>query len=139
MLRAPFFEISPEAYLYPDRLKAAGDRKQLEEPVRQWCAYELIRAYGVAIGRLLLEIHARLASLLHWVPIGVLLPHLRIEAGQRGALPGDDCRACPGGDRVHAEHAPAHATDLPARHSDQLGALRDGFLHAALDSGGDDW
>src|SRR5258706_10790323 len=68
-LRIPFSQISPESYLYPDKVKAAGDRKQAEEPVRQWCAYELIRAYCISITSIELERRVRMGSRPHWIDI----------------------------------------------------------------------
>ena len=68
-LRRPFSEISPAAYLYPDRVKTAGDRKQPEEPVRQWCAFELIRAYGISITNIDFERPVRMGSRPHWIDI----------------------------------------------------------------------
>jgi hypothetical protein len=65
----PFFQISPDAYLYPEKVKHAGARKQLEEPVRQWCGYELIRAYGVAVTDIEFERPVRMGSRSHWIDI----------------------------------------------------------------------
>ena len=49
MLCAPFYQVNVEAYLFPERVKASNKRKKLEEPVRQRCAFELVRAYGISI------------------------------------------------------------------------------------------
>lgn len=65
----PFYQIMPAAYLYPDKVKAASDRKQLEEPVRQWCAYELIRTYGIAVINIEFERPVRMGSRPHWIDI----------------------------------------------------------------------
>jgi len=68
-LRIPFFQIGPEAYLYPNKVQTAGDRKLAEEPVRQWCAHELIRAYGISIASIELERAVRMGSRPHWIDI----------------------------------------------------------------------
>ena len=68
-LLKPFYEVSPDAYLYPEKVKEAGSRKQLEEPVRQWCAYELIRAYGIAVTNIEFERPVRMGSRPHWIDI----------------------------------------------------------------------
>jgi hypothetical protein len=62
MTRQPFYEVSEPAYLFPAQSRPADARKQLEEPVRQWCAYELIRAYGINIGELEFERPVRVGS-----------------------------------------------------------------------------
>jgi len=69
MLRLPFFHLSADAYLYPGKVKATGARKQLEEPVRQWCAYELIRAYGIPVNSIEFERPVRMGSSPHYIDI----------------------------------------------------------------------
>jgi hypothetical protein len=46
-MRLPFYNVSPDRYLV--RLKNVTDTVMPEEAVRQWCAYELIRDYGVCV------------------------------------------------------------------------------------------
>lgn len=53
--RLPVFRISPDAYLYPEKVKDTVVRKQPEEPVRQRYAYELICAYGIGIANIEFE------------------------------------------------------------------------------------
>ncbi len=48
--------------MFQSKLKEGIDRKQPEEPVRQWCAYELIRAYGFCIRDLTFEHPVRIGS-----------------------------------------------------------------------------
>lgn len=62
-MRKPFYEIRPKAYLFPHQVSEATEqRRNHEEPVRQWCAYELIRAYGIPIGNLEFERTVRVGS-----------------------------------------------------------------------------
>jgi predicted type IV restriction endonuclease len=70
-MRLPYFEISPDAYLYPEKVKESV-RKQPEEPVRQWCAYELVRAYGISVANIEFERPVRMGSRPHWIDILVL-------------------------------------------------------------------
>jgi len=69
MTRSPFYQVSPDAYLYQDRVKISGTRKRLEEPVRQWCAHELIRAYGIKASNIEFERPVRMGSRNHWIDI----------------------------------------------------------------------
>jgi hypothetical protein len=54
MPRQPFYEASEAAYLFPAQLQAAS--------ARQWCAYELIRAYGIIIVEREFEHRVRVGS-----------------------------------------------------------------------------
>lgn len=47
MTRSRFYKVEPEQYLLPAVSRREGEQEQIEEPVRQWAAYELIRCYGV--------------------------------------------------------------------------------------------
>src|SRR5437667_457000 len=69
MSRLAFFKVKPDAYLYPDQVQVAGTRKQLEEPVRQWCAHELIRSYGISVANIEFERPVRMGSRNHWIDI----------------------------------------------------------------------
>jgi hypothetical protein len=62
MTRKPIYHLRKEAYLFPDQVQRSDERKQLEEPVRQWCAHELIRAYGIMVSDLELERPVRMGS-----------------------------------------------------------------------------
>lgn len=73
MLRAPFYAVSKDAYLFPAHSLRDGTREQHEEPVRQWCAYELIRAYGIKISDLIFESEVRVGSKSYRIDILVLL------------------------------------------------------------------
>ena len=59
--RAPFYQIDREAYLFASQL-IGGDNKQPEEEVRQWCAFELIRAYGYSVTDLTFEHEVKVGS-----------------------------------------------------------------------------
>jgi hypothetical protein len=65
----PFFEINPDTYLYPDKVKTTGKRKRHEEPVRQWSAHELIRVYGIAVTNIEFERPVRMGSTIHRIDI----------------------------------------------------------------------
>jgi hypothetical protein len=62
MQRELFYEVKREAYLFPDQSLKDGDQDHPEEAVRQWCAYELIRAYGIPITDLEFERPVRVGS-----------------------------------------------------------------------------
>ena len=49
MMRRPFYEVEKSVYLFPAKSQPDGDRNTPEELVRQWCLFELIRAYGICI------------------------------------------------------------------------------------------
>ncbi|MHB1158617.1 MAG: type I restriction enzyme HsdR N-terminal domain-containing protein [Phycisphaerales bacterium] len=70
-MRKPFYEINKSVYLSLTRNTKTTTSSQLpnnaqefgpEEPVRQWCAYELMRAYGVVVTDLEFEHPVRVAS-----------------------------------------------------------------------------
>jgi len=52
--RSPFYAVNNDAYLF-SRSPSSDDVSQPEEIVRQWCAFELIRAYGYSIADLTFE------------------------------------------------------------------------------------
>lgn len=62
MARERFYEISEAAYLFPDIIRNAGIGKRMEEAVRQWCAYELMRAYGIKISEIEFERPVKVGS-----------------------------------------------------------------------------
>jgi hypothetical protein len=70
MIRQPFYQVPPEAYLFPSVLKASAPNI-LEEPVRQWCAYELMRAYGYPITALEFEHPVKVGSKTYGIDISV--------------------------------------------------------------------
>ncbi len=74
--RKHFYEVNKDAYLFPSQLKKGTNRVQREEPVRQWCAYELIRAYGIDILDMTFE---------HPVRVGSKKYHIDILVSRRGA------------------------------------------------------
>ena len=61
----------PEAaYLFPERVRAStGKKRNLEEPVRQWCAHELVRAYGFPVSALEFEHPIKVGSRNYWIDI----------------------------------------------------------------------
>jgi len=64
--RAPLYQIDRGAYLYAPQ-GTGGGNQQPEEEVRQWCAFELIRAYSYSIADLTFEheVKGRLKILSH--------------------------------------------------------------------------
>lgn len=62
MFRQPFYTVREEAYLYPGITVREGDQEQHEEKVRQWCAYELIRTYGIRIDEIEFERQVKIGS-----------------------------------------------------------------------------
>jgi hypothetical protein len=82
MSRRPFYEISQAAHLFRPESRPAGERDQPEEPVRQWCAFELIRAYGIAITEMEFERPVRVGSKTYRIDILVSrggMPWLAVE------------------------------------------------------------
>jgi hypothetical protein len=68
-MRQPFYEVSTDAYLFQSKLTACEKRNNPEEPVRQWCAHELIRAYGIPIGQLEFEREVRVGSIRYRIDV----------------------------------------------------------------------
>jgi len=61
-MRQPFYEIQTDAYLFPSKVTKSETRANLEEPVRQWCAHELLRAYGIPVSQIEFEREVRVGS-----------------------------------------------------------------------------
>lgn len=59
MNRKPFYEVPRAAWLF---VQPGGKENEHEEPVRQWCIHELLRAYGVCITDLKTEAKAKVGS-----------------------------------------------------------------------------
>src|SRR5690349_12221108 len=74
MRRHPFYEINPSAYLYQNGEPGTGAGKEFgpEEAVRQWCAFELIRAYGLRVTNLRFEHPVKVGSRSYRIDILVL-------------------------------------------------------------------
>lgn len=87
MSRKAFYEVPPATYLFPTLCQRTGDQRHPEEPVRQWCAYELMRAYGVAITELEFERQVRVGSKTYRIDILVSRngsPWVVVEGKERG-------------------------------------------------------
>ncbi len=81
-MRLPLYPIPAETYLYPAKLSAQGVPNTKEEPVRQWCAFELIRAYGIKVADLSFEQEVRIGSKTYRIDILVKrngLPWIVVE------------------------------------------------------------
>ncbi len=59
--RAPYYPIAKGAYLFTST-NECGELRQPEEEVRQWCAFELIRAYGYSVADLTFEHEVKVGS-----------------------------------------------------------------------------
>ncbi len=82
MPRERFYEVNKAAYLFPAHSQPASDRDNPEEPVRQWCAYELIRAYGIPVSDIEFERPVRVGSKTYRIDILVSpgrVPRLVVE------------------------------------------------------------
>lgn len=81
-MRLPFYTIAPDSYLFASKLTAQGELNLKEEPVRQWCAFELIRAYGIKVSDISFEEEVRVGSKIYRIDILVRrngLPWLVVE------------------------------------------------------------
>ncbi len=65
---AEFYQIKKNAYILTPP-KDPGDRLQPEEEVRQWCAFELIRVYGIRVTEMDFERPVRTGSRNHFIDI----------------------------------------------------------------------
>lgn len=61
-MRGPFRQIPKEVYLFSSILGEGGGPNSREEPVRQWCAFELIRSYGIHPSDLSFEEQVKIGS-----------------------------------------------------------------------------
>jgi hypothetical protein len=85
--REHFYEVNKDAYLFPSQLREGTNRDQREEPVRQWCAYELIRAYGISILDMTFERQVKVGSKKYYIDILVSrrgVPWLVVECKEPG-------------------------------------------------------
>lgn len=92
-MRLPFYSIPPDAYLFASKLAAHGRPNEKEEPVRQWCAFELIRAYGVTVADLSFEEEVRVGSKTYRIDILVRrngLPWIVVECKEPKHTKHDD-------------------------------------------------
>jgi hypothetical protein len=86
MKRLPFYKIDATSYLYRENLRCVEGKYGPEEEVRQWCAFELIRAYGFELGRLEFERHVKVGSKDYKIDIAVLKenrPWIVVECKKR--------------------------------------------------------
>jgi hypothetical protein len=93
MARRPFYEIAKENYLFPSKSRPDGDRNTPEELVRQWCLFELMRAYGISISDIEFERPVRVGSKNYRIDILVLQdgkPWIVIECKEQNHAKHDD-------------------------------------------------
>src|SRR4051812_47950373 len=62
MARRPYYEIDKAAYLFGYGLPTDANGDKPEETVRQWCAHELLRAYGISVCNIEFERAVRVGS-----------------------------------------------------------------------------
>lgn len=68
-MRREFYEVVQDSYLFRSKLSTSDERKQREEPVRQWAAFELIRAYGLSVANLDFERTVKVGSVNYRIDI----------------------------------------------------------------------
>ncbi len=82
MQRRSFYEIPEAAWIYVPKRQAKE-----EEPVRQWCAHELIRAYGYRVTSMTFESPVQVGSKTYWIDILIHhegKPWICVECKKRG-------------------------------------------------------
>jgi len=96
MQRNEFYEVSPSTYLFPPNSMPTDHRDRPEELVRQWCAYELIRAYRISINDIDFEREVRVGSKSYRIDILVSRrgqPTIVVECKPRGHKKHDEAMA----------------------------------------------
>ncbi|MCH7226857.1 type I restriction enzyme HsdR N-terminal domain-containing protein [Haloferula sp. A504] len=64
------YTVPETAYLFPEKVRVPSEKKRnLEEPVRQWCAHELLRAYGFPVLALEFEHPVKVGSKTYGIDI----------------------------------------------------------------------
>ncbi|MCP5521282.1 MAG: type I restriction enzyme HsdR N-terminal domain-containing protein [Verrucomicrobiales bacterium] len=85
-MRERFYEIPESTYLFPEHTSQNGARAKPEERVRQWCAFELIRAYGISVADIEFERQVKVGSKSYRIDILVSRcgkPWLVVECKER--------------------------------------------------------
>lgn len=70
--RRPFYSVARSAYIYVGPPVSGAKNGEPEEAVRQWCVFELIRAYGYSVNDLFLESQVQVGSKTYRIDILVL-------------------------------------------------------------------
>jgi len=86
-MRKPFYEIEPKNFLFKPVPPGDDGKVNPEEGVRQWCAFELIRAYGILITDLVFEYPVSIGSKTYRIDIVILRdgkPWAVVECKKRG-------------------------------------------------------
>ena len=86
MQREKYYVVPENSWLLGQRPPAPGERQKPEELVRQWCAFELIRAYGYRLSDLEFERAVRVGSKTYRIDILLLrdgTPFAVIECKER--------------------------------------------------------
>lgn len=68
----PFYSVPRSAYIHVGPRESDSPREEPEEAVRQWCAFELIRAYGFSVNDLNFETQVQVGSKCYRIDILVL-------------------------------------------------------------------
>ncbi|MGN6555699.1 MAG: type I restriction enzyme HsdR N-terminal domain-containing protein [Verrucomicrobiota bacterium] len=80
--RRPFYSVPRSAYIHVGPFEPDSKREESEEAVRQWCAFELMRAYGLSVWDLNFEAQVQVGSKFYRVDILVLrsgIPWIVVE------------------------------------------------------------
>jgi len=86
-MRKPFYEIEPKNFLFKPVPLGDDGKVNPEEGVRQWCAFELLRAYGIPINDLTFEYPVLVGSKTYRIDIVILQdgkPWAIVECKKRG-------------------------------------------------------
>jgi len=95
MLRS-FYEVDPRAHIFRSAVSGDGSNVNPEEVVRQWCAFELIRSYGVSVTELDFEHPVSVGSKTYRIDIVILQdakPWAVIECKKREFVKHDQAMA----------------------------------------------
>ena len=111
-MRKPFYEIEPKNFLFKPVPPGDDGKVNPEEGVRQWCAFELIRAYGIPINDLDFEHSVSIGSRTYRIDIVILQcgkPWAVVECKKREHIKHDHAMdqaiSYADSQNVHAEYA----------------------------------
>lgn len=108
--RRPFYPVPRTAYIHVGPLGDDARNGEPEEAVRQWCAFELMRAYGFSVTDLSFEAQVQVGSKFYRIDILVLrngLPWIVVECKAPEAVNDkaiDQAISYADSPRVHAEY-----------------------------------
>jgi len=132
MMRNAFYEIDPKAFILRPTISDDWSIVNPEEVVRQWCAFELIRAYCISVTDLAFEYTVSVGSKTYRIDIVVLQdgkPWAVVECKKREYVKHDHAMAqaisYADSQNVHAEYAVYTNGDVwRVRHTRHRNSLR---------------